>query len=235
MKKIIYGLMLLASMAGLSSCDDEEYTDSQVTNYVTFDLTGGSTYTIPVGTTYTDPGFTAMEGTEDVASKVTISGNVDGSKVGYYPESYSAVNKDGYAASVERNVFVYNPAITTDLSGSYTTQAGTNRVTPSSGAVVAFSGQSITLSQVAPGIFYVSDLMGGYYDQRAGYGASYAMRGYISLNADNTLTPLYGHVAGWGDSYDDGSFSGSYDPATGAINISFSYAGQLQFNIILNK
>lgn len=235
MKKIIYGMMFLASMVGLSSCGDEDHTDTRVTNYVTFNLTGGSTYTLPVGTAYTEPGFTAFEGNEDVASKVIISGNVDDNTVGYYPITYSAVNKDGYAASIQRDVFVYNPDITTDLSGSYTTQAGTNRITIGSGAVVAFSGQSITLTQIAPGIFYVSDLMGGYYDQRAGYGSSYAMRGYISLNTDNTLTPLYGHIAGWGDSYDDGTFSGSYDPATGTINISFSYVGQLQFNIILNK
>lgn len=222
-------MLLLVASLGLTSCGDDEYTDTKVTNYVSFDLTKGENYAIPVGTAYQEPGFKATEGTEDVSAKVSVDGTVDKDKVGYYPISYSAVNKEGYSSSVTRNVFVYDPTITTDISGEYTTQPGTQR--DYSGNITAFSGQKVKLEQMAPGIFSITDYMGGYYDQRAGYGASYAMHGYVALNADNTLTALYGHVDGWGDSYD--SFSGSYDPATKTVKLSVGYAGVMTFNLIL--
>ncbi|MCS2955955.1 DUF5012 domain-containing protein [Bacteroides thetaiotaomicron] len=34
------------------------------------------------------------------------------------------------------------------------------------------------------------DFLGGWYDQRAGYGPDYAMVGKFELNDDNTITPL---------------------------------------------
>ena len=223
-------MLALAATFGLSSCSDDEFTDTKVTHYVSFDLTEGENYALPVGSTYKDPGYKAMEGTEDVTAHVKVDGTVDGSTVGYYPITYSAVNKEGYSASITRNVFVYNPAVTTDISGTYTTQAGTQR--DYGGKKTAFSGQTIVLKEVAPGIFSVSDFFGGYYDQRAGYGSAYAMTGYVAINADNTLTALYGHVSGWGDSYN--SFSGSYDPATKTVKLTVAYAGVMTFDIILN-
>lgn len=74
------------------------------------------------------------------------------------------------------------------------------------------------VTKAAPGIFYVSDMMGGYYDQKAGYGSSYAMTGYFQLLADNSLVLLSSSVEGWGDSA-TGFKDGKYDPATGEISL----------------
>lgn len=230
MKKIYFAFILTLGVLAFSSCGDKEYTDTKVTNYVTYELTGGETYTIPVGTAYTDPGYKAYEGTEDVTASVQVSGTVDGNTVGFYPISYSAVNSDGFSRTVTRNVFVYNPAITTDLAGDYLVSEGSHRIRGA--AKTAYSGQKITLTKVAPGMFYITDWLGGYYDQRAGYGSSYALYGYLGLNADNTISGLYGFVKGWGDSFSD--VTGTYDPATGTVSMVVTYA-EMEFHVILNK
>ena len=124
MKKIN---LLIAALAfvGLTSCDYDGSDDAKVTKYVTIELTGGNQTLVPVGSEYTDPGYTATEGTEDVTSKVVVSGDqVDPDKVGIYNVTYSAKNVDGFAAEVTRTVLVYDPAITTDITGTYTVEKG---------------------------------------------------------------------------------------------------------------
>ena len=106
MKKIN---LLIAALAfvGLTSCDYDGSDDAKVTKYVTIELTGGNQTLVPVGSEYTDPGYTATEGTEDVTSKVVVSGDqVDPDKVGIYNVTYSAKNVDGFAAEVTRTVLV---------------------------------------------------------------------------------------------------------------------------------
>ena len=103
------------------------------------------------------------------------------------------------------------------------------------GAPAPFKGDfGVSVNQVAPGVFAVSDFLGGWYDQGAAYGASYAMKGYFKLNADNTIEPLSSLVAGWGDSMYNMT-GGKYDPETGQITWSVDYAGQMTFYIVMNK
>lgn len=219
------------AVVGLNSCDYDGDDDAYVTHYVTFELTGGSQYLVPVGTAYEEPGFTATEGDENVNSKVVIGGDeVDGNQIGVYNVTYSAVNKDGFSASTERTVIVYNPDITTDIAGTYTVAAGTYRQRGST--QTSYSGYEIPVTKIAPGVFYVSDFLGGYYWQRAGYGTNYAMQGYVSLNADNTIDILSGDVAGWGDSYSDFT-DGKYDPDTKTISFVVTYAG-MDFHVIMS-
>jgi hypothetical protein len=239
MKKIfLYSLMLGMSVFGLTSCNDDNdhLTDSRITYYVNLDMQGDAFVEVPLGTTYTDAGCLATENGEDVTSHIIVDGldDIDVNTAGLYTVTYSAVNKDGFPASVSRTVAVCDPSITTDISGSWVAQAGTQRVYGGQ-TVTPFSDFAITIRKAAPGIFYVSDLFAGYYDQRAGYGSSYACRGYLQLTADNQLVCLSSSVAGWGDSLDDGSFSGSYDPETETLTWDEGYAGSMTFHIILNK
>ena len=88
------------------------------------------------------------------------------------------------------------------------------------------------IKKAAPGIFKVSDFFGGYYDQRAGYGSSYAMGGYFQLLADNSLVQLSSYVPGWGDSTDYCE-DAVYDAASGTISFRVGYAGVMEFTIIL--
>lgn len=234
MKKIfIYGLMLGMSAFGLTSCsDDYEKTDSRLTYYVNLEMQGDAFVQVPIGTSYKDAGCKATMNGQDATNRIVTTGveDVDVNTAGLYLVTYSAINDDGFPASVSRTVAVCDPTVTTDFTGTWTLQAGSYRLREE--ATTPYSDFGIKIRRDAPGIFYVSDFLGGYYDQRAGYGSSYACTGYLQLTADNQLVCLSNGVAGWGDAMDD--FEGTYDPATGTLTFESYYAGML-FHVILNK
>jgi len=224
MKNIIYGLFVCLTFVFVSCNDKTSFDDSRITNYVTYEISGDQTMLVPVGTAYVDPGVKAKEGTLDVTSTMKTTGTVNSNAIGLYPITYSSVNADGFPSSATRLVIVYDPTVTTDISGKYALQTGSYRLVLKTGAKVSFSNYKISLNYIAPGIFYVTDFLGGYYDQRAAYGSSYAMTGYVKLNPDNTIELLSSKVAGWGDSLDS-LVNGTYVPATNSIHWEVTYAG----------
>ena len=94
-----------------------------MTYYVNFEMNGDDPMLVSVGSSFADPGVVAKEGEEDVTASVIVNSNVDASKIGLYSVSYSAANADGFSSSAKRTVIVYDPAITTNASGSYTVDA----------------------------------------------------------------------------------------------------------------
>jgi hypothetical protein len=235
MKKIIYSLFLFCSLVIFAGCKDITTEDtSKITYFVNFEILGDAVTLVEVGNKFTDPGVIATEGDTDVTNNVEVSGSVNSNVIGLYYITYSAVNVDGFSASTKRTVVVYNPAITTNLSGNYIAAAGTHRFDANTEAVVAYSGYPVRISAMAPGVFYVSDFFGGYYDKRAGYGGNYAMTGYISLNKDGSIDLLSSHVNGWGDALDRLK-GASYDAESGAIQWGAVYAGRFSFNVVLGK
>lgn len=245
-KTILYSMMLGMSVLGFTACNDDEdqLTDSRLTYYVNLELQGDEMLLVPVGTTFNDPGCKATLAGEDYSANVKVSGasDVDVNEVGFYDITYSAVNSDGFPASVSRTVVVYDPTVTASIAGTYSTDMaaslyGTAKATFADRAA-AYGNTSqctgITFTEFVPGIFYCNDLLGGWYDQIRAYGANYAMTGYVCLNADNTISLLSSYIKGWGDGLDyiDG---GVYDPATGQVSYSLSYAGQIFMDIVLNK
>lgn len=241
MKKLIYSLFVCLSLV-IVSCDESTEDPSFVTYYVDFDMKGSDIETVALGNAYVEPGVTVKERGEDITSKMKVTGveDIDVNRVGLYQITYAAQNVDGYAKSISRLVVVYDPTVTTDISGSYIAGEGTQReVKNEEGVWVAggFSDYKVTLTKVAPGVFKVSDFMGGFYDQGKGYGAAYAMVGYAKLNKDNTLEILSGDVAGFGDSYEPGSFvNAKFNPAgtPGDVQWTVGYAG-MKFTVVLNK
>ena len=234
MKKILfYTLLFCLASVGFTSCsDDEELTDSKITYYPEMEIQGDEFTILPIGTPYVDKGCKGTLLGEDCTSGIVTEGveDVDYNTAGLYYVTYFYTNKDGYLTKAKRTVAVCDPSITTDIEGKYKVQSGSFRNTGS--AQEAFAKYSVTITQAAPGLFYVSDFFGGFYDQGRGYGASTAMTGYIQLLADNTIKLLSSHVENWDDSLD--SFeNGRYDPATGEISFDAAYAGQMTFHVIL--
>ena len=230
--------MLGMSLFSLTSCNDskDELTDSRLTYYVKLDMQGDAFVQVPIGSTYTDAGCTATMNGEDATSRIITTGldAIDTNTAGLYTVTYSAINADGFPASVSRTVAACDPTITTDISGTWTTQTGTYRLYGGT-TNTPFAGYTCKIQKAAPGIFSVSDFFAGYYDQRAGYGSSYACKGYLQLLADGTLVCLSNGVAGWGDGLDEGTFSGAYDATTETIQWQCGYAGSMTFYITLNK
>ena len=246
MKKIfLYGFMLGMTAFGLTSCDkDEELTDSRLTYYVNLELQGDEMMLVPIGTTFTDPGCKATLAGEDYTSNITIEGakDVDVNKVGFYDITYSGVNKDGFSASVSRTVVVYDPSITASIAGTYSVDMGASMYAKGKYTYAdraAYYGNTsecvgIKFTEYVPGIFYCNDIFGGWYDQIRGYGANYDMTAYVCLNPDNTISLLSSYIKGWGDGLDYIQ-NGVYDPETGKISYSLSYAGQIFMDLVLNK
>ena len=238
--------MLGMIVLGFTSCNDDndELTDSRLTYYVNLELQGDEMMLVPIGTKFTDPGCKATLAGEDYTSNVLVEGasDVNPNQVGFYDINYSAVNKDGFSASVSRTVVVYDPSVTASIAGTYSTDMaaslyGTNKLTFADRAANygnTSSCEGIKFTEYVPGIFYCNDLLGGWYDQIRAYGSSYAMTGYVSLNPDNTITLLSSYIKGWGDGLDYIK-DGVYDPETGQISYSLSYAGQIFMDIVLNK
>ena len=234
MKKVIYSLLLFCGLFGLWGCEKTTEGLTKVTYYVNFELNGDDPMLVSMGSTFSDPGVIAMEGEEDVTASVAVNSDVNADQIGLYSVSYSAANADGFSSSIKRTVIVYDPEITTDASGNYTVDSSVS-YRNMSGEQVPFKGDfSVSVTLVAPGIFAVSDFLGGWYDQGAAYGSTYAMKGYFKLNADNTIEPLSSLVAGWGDSMDNMK-DGKYDPETGQISWYIDYAGTMTFYVIMNK
>lgn len=230
MKKII-NIVGFACLFLFISCEKETEGISFETNYATFELTGGNPYNLPLGTAYTEPGVKAEAAGEELP--VTATNDIDPSTLGIYVVNYSATNVDGFKATTTRTVAVYDPsAPATDLSADYISDM--YRTNADGSGKREFLGLAVSVSKVGPGIFYVTDLLGGYYAQGPGiaYGAAYAMTGYFALNADNSLTLLSSHVASWGDGLEKLE-NGKYDPATGIITWTAFYAAGRPFYVTL--
>jgi len=120
MNKLRYIIGILAVLFLFASCEKEDSLGlSKQTNYAVFTMTGDALMVIDKGSTFTDPGVTAKEGEADAT--VTIAGTVDAATAGIYKLTYSAVNVDGYSASVDRYVVVVDKAAVTgsNLVGQY--------------------------------------------------------------------------------------------------------------------
>lgn len=233
MKKIfLYGLMFCATAFGFTSCNDDndQLTDTRVTNYILLTVNGDEVVYVDANSTYTDEGCTAEAGGQDVTSKVQTTNPVDTKTIGPYIVTYRATNEDGFSSEASRYVYVGSPLVGTVSDGSY---RQTYNGDGSPKAQVAWSGYGIEMLTDGNGLYWVEDLMGGYYEQRAGYGSRYAMNGYLQVNADNTVEMVGGGgVPGWGDAYDDFA-NGVFDPETNTISYCVTYAG-MDFNVILN-
>jgi hypothetical protein len=232
--KILYIMVFMLAVGLMTSCDDESTAGyTFITYYPTLEIVGDEAVIVELGSDYEDAGWVADLNGEDVSDQVEVESTVNTSVAGVYSITYTITNEDGFSVTQSRTVYVADPTPSVIFTGMHTTQAGTQRYWYSTEAVVSFSGYEILLLQVDPGVFYISDFMGGYYDQRAGYGSGYAMTGYFQVNDDYTITALSSSVSAWGDSMDYLS-DGSVDPETGQITFKIGYASLMEYTIILN-
>lgn len=227
MKSFKYICLVVLSVLCFASCEKETEGVSNA-NTLLFKLKGEGTMLVTVGTSYQEPGFTAQFNGLDDSQNVDVEGSVDAQTVGLYYVSYVHSNKDEVRTMLTRTVIVCDPAVETDISGAYLTAPGTYRLTDSE---VPFEGFKVNITKIAPGFFKISDFLGGYYHQRAGYGAAYACSGYVQLKSDNTLTLLSSSILPWGDTLTEVT-DASYDPETGAVKWCAEYAGML-FYVVL--
>lgn len=223
MKKNILYTMLFALVAlVMTSCGDKKSEGlSRITYYPSIQLKGDSYLVWEKGVAYEEPGYVSELNGEDVSSQVIVSGAVDVNKSGIYTLTYTTIkNEDGFDASASRTVVVLDTS--SAIEGFYLNQATSNR----NGTAYGKDFQVLVIDN-GDGTISVDDLLGGWYAQRAGYGAKYAMSGILGLAEDGTLTLIDSYVPGWGDGLD--TFEGKFDAATSTINFVCVYAGSLTF------
>ena len=113
---------------------------SRVTHFPVLTLNGDRYMTIEEGGTFTDPGIIATEGGADIP--YTTDGSVNTGEVGVYDLTYSAVNKDGFPASLTRTVIIYS----TETSGAANDLSGT---------YIRTNGIPSVWTKIAPGVYTV--------------------------------------------------------------------------------
>ncbi|MFR9534122.1 MAG: BT_2262 family domain-containing protein [Rikenellaceae bacterium] len=227
-KSIILALASFAVALGFVGCKDVTSDGlTGITYYASIELIGDAVCYADLGETYVDEGCVCLLEGEEV--EATVTSTVDSNNAGIYSVTYSYTNEDGFTSSTSRTVYMSAPGGAICDAAYLTVQPGTYREYYSdSTTTTAFSGYSIFFLHLGDDQYYVSCLIGAYYEQGVGYGSNYAMQGYIQLNADNSIEFLDGYVSSWGDSYDD-YHNASYDPATGVVSWETDYAGCMTF------
>ena len=218
-KNILFAMVLMLSAVVLTGCDKDSEGLSHITYYPSLSINGSSIMAVPMGGSFQEPGYAADLNGEDVTGDVQVTGAVNTAQKGSYTLTYSIKNSDGISAKASRTVVVYDA--NSKYDGLYMVASNSYRV---ASATAAYGRQfPITVTDNGNGTATVSDLLGGWYEQRAGYGAKYAAVGTISVAADGTLGLVNSSVAGWGDGLDD--LQGTLDAATGNFDLVSVYAG----------
>ncbi len=233
MKKSLICLLAGAvALVGLTGCEKDSEGLTKVTTYAKIELTGGPVITVQKGTTFTDPGFVAMQGTEDVSANVKVSGSVNTAKCGFYNLSYSVVNDDGFPASASRTVAVVDK---NNIASAYLAEC--------SYGTRSYSNLHIMITDNGDGTYAIDDLAGGLYCQ--GRYPGYEAAGYdfwydADLKFDGGTVTLAGDMPAegpwyWGDPLD--VLNGKYDAATGTITYDAAWVGDPDdvITVILTK
>ena len=234
MKKSLICLLISAlALVNLTSCDKDSEGLTQITTYAVITLEGGPLVKVNKGAAFTDPGYTAMQGAEDVTGNVTVSGNVNTNKCGFYTITYRCVNPDGFPATEQRTVMVVDP--NSPASAYLSSVKYGSR---------SYSNLHIMITDNGDGTYSIDDLAGGLYCQ--GRYPGYEAYGYdFWYDADNlSISPNGVSLVGgmgdgsnwyWGEPLD--VVNGKYDPQTGKISYGAAFGGDPSdaISVVLTK
>lgn len=270
--KYIAMMMLLAVC--FTACEKQSAGRTGVVDYVVLKLQGESQIFLPIGDPFVEPGWTATDKGKDVHDDVIISiidmlGNsvdeVTTDASGIFTIYYTATSEDKMTITESRQVFVYDPTLSVSLKGQFDVDfAASARIDGSrnwtwsqwydyysdegnNGAIAAYAQKAVTIDfkELAPGIYEVSDLLGGFYGSVRGLGPYYAatngsayltyfdMQGMVVLNADLTLDLVSSHIQNWNDGLE--GLSGTYDEESKKLDLHSIYGGGMDFNVVMVK
>ena len=225
---------ITALMILLNACVKDENKDSygisKVTTYPVLSLVNEDEITVVYkGSQFSEPGYSAFIGEDDVTNQVKVEGTVNGNSEGMYTLNYTSTNAEGYFISKSRNVFVVakmsNPT-EDDLEGVY--KSSITRINTKDNVSANRGPYSQTLTEIAPGLYVIQDLLGGWYWIGSNYGLDYAYDAIISVDNAGVVTLKWvnEHV-GWNDGAyfvdendNEDLSSGVYDADTQTIKFS---------------
>lgn len=200
MTKYIIPILFLFVVA--TGCNKDKFTDtadqvgsSKVTYFPELTMNGDAYMSLVQGGTFTDPGAKATEKAQSIT--VTASGTVNTNQPGLYTITYSAVNKDGFAATTERIVVVLSAHETAgvDVSGDY--------------AYVGSGTYEAIITKVAEGVYTTDNI----------YGSATIPAVFVTLDGATVTIPTQN--TGYGPLFGTGTIS----PA-GLLTVTFSLPKQ---------
>lgn len=227
MKKVIYSILICLGTVVLSSCEDTSEDISKVTHFASLELKGESAMKMKLNDTYVEPGFVALEGDEDITSKVKISGTVNSTESDIYTLMYSVANVDGFSVSEERNVLVAAPTFASAYYGE--SKTGSRH----------YVNAPIHIVDNGDGTYEIDDIMGGFqfHGLNASLASAYDLKAeaIIKLEGDNTISLV--KLGSWTPALNLtlGFNGGSYDPETGVIELDVKYGAANQLLVTLTK
>ena len=116
--------------------------------------------------------------------------------------------------------------VSNSIEGVYMTQPDSYRIYKDNNQSYGNSYE-IIITDKGNGTYYVDDLFGGWYCQRAGYGPNYSMTGNIEITPNGMVSLRDSYVTGWGDSL--ASLTGSYDSERKSFTIEEDYVEGMHF------
>ena len=239
MKKVSYLIAAALVSFSMVSCEREQHAENlKVQYYADFEVEGGLEYILPIGTTWVDPGFKATVRGVDVTSQIVVEDEVDDSEIGAYKVTYTYTTEDGFSNDIVRTVYVCNPAVTTNLEGTWETIAGTYR--QAGETQTPYPGYLVKIKRICPGFFSVDDMLAQFYQEFYGYGPAYnyaydfSAEANWSLNVDNSIDMISGgYVGAWGVTAGPLT-NAAYDPVTETISYVITWSGY-DFHVVLKK
>lgn len=193
MKILNYLTAILFCSVLLVSCEKEyESYITKETPAPEMELFGDDPMVIFKGTTYDDPGIHAVEisngDTTELDYEVINEVKVD--VPGTYRLLYKAMNSEDVPFYLSRRVSVVS------FTGYdvYELPEGTwDGIRVSRDA-----GGEVQIKKLAPGVYQISDLLAGYYDQYVGYGPETAGPGILVINENGEIRSELGNTVAWG-------------------------------------
>lgn len=174
-------IIALLAVGFFASCEKDTTGGlARETQYPLFEVSGDDPMFLELGTTWSEPGVIAKEGSNNLAVTTTVQGAyrggtaVDGNVSDRYDISYSATNKDGFAGSASRTVYVVETGdLVNSITGLYTSTIIRN-------GVLRFSNLPYVLIwKNSDGTYELSCGFGAYYEIGTNYGLGYKSGGAV--------------------------------------------------------
>lgn len=228
MKILKYIMVVMFFSAILSSCEKEyESHITKVTPAPVMELIGGNPMVLFKGTPYVDPGIIAMQivGNDTTELNYEVINDVKVDVPGSYKLFYKVLNSENVPFYISRwvNIVSFTGYDVFEIpSGTYD-GIRVNR---------GFGGP-VQITKLATGVYQISDLLAGYYDQYVGYGPETAAPAILVINEDGSIRSELGTTAAWGEIVGSNF---AFDPATNVLTfkatiVSESFSFDVQFTL----
>ncbi|WP_082053585.1 immunoglobulin-like domain-containing protein [Gordoniibacillus kamchatkensis] len=159
-------------------------------------LNGDNPFYVEAGTPYADPGATAQDLLgQDITNQITVTGQADSGKIGYYPVAYSVTDMSGQTAAVTRAVYVRDttpPVIQLSGDAFVVTKAKKPYVDPGAAATDSYDGDLAgrirvtgTVNTQEPGLYTLR-----YNVQDSSGNAAAEVKRYVLVRNGNAPFPL---------------------------------------------